>query len=60
LEALATLPRYPGQAIKLGTLLAESEARLMLAAKARQVAEHERRQGLRLVINTATMAPPQA
>jgi hypothetical protein len=47
------------EAISLGTQMAESDAFARLAAKARQLAEHDRRRP-RLVIDYTTIAPPQA
>jgi hypothetical protein len=48
------------EASKLATEWAEADARLMLARKARQVAELDHRRGLRLVVDNTKIAPPQA
>jgi hypothetical protein len=47
------------QAILLGSQMASSEVQLMLAMKAQQAAEHDRRR-LRLVIDYSTITPRQA
>jgi hypothetical protein len=47
------------QAISLGSQMASNEAQLMLALKAKQVAEHDRRRP-RLVIDNTKIEPRQA